>query len=47
LNPPPHRSVAAGTHHPGTEVGEAIAKALEQVIPRRCCRKIYKMGMRR
>ena len=28
LNPPPERSVAAGTHHPGTEVGEAVAKAL-------------------
>jgi N-methylhydantoinase B len=45
LNPPPDRSVAAGTHHPGTEVGEAIARALEQVIPRRCCPQIYKMGM--
>jgi N-methylhydantoinase B len=45
LNPPPERSVAAGTHHPGTEVGEAIAKALEQVIPKRCCPQIYKMGM--
>ena len=45
LNPPPNRSVAAGTHHPGTEVGEAIAKALEQVIPERCCPQIYKMGM--
>jgi N-methylhydantoinase B len=45
LNPPAERSVAAGTHHPGTEVGEAIAKALEQVIPERCCPQIYKMGM--
>jgi len=45
LNPPPDRSVAAGTHHPGTEVGEAVAKALEQVIPERCCPQIYKMGM--
>ncbi len=45
LNPPPDKSVAAGTHHPGTEVGEAIAKALEQVIPKRCCPQIYKMGM--
>src|SRR5207244_6293505 len=35
LNPPPGRSVAAGTHHPGTEVGEAIAKALERVVPER------------
>ncbi len=45
LNPPPEKSVAAGTHHPGTEVGEAIAKAMAQVIPKRCCPQIYKMGM--
>lgn len=45
LNPPAGRSVAAGTHHPGTEVGEAIAKALAQVVPERCCPQIYKMGM--
>ncbi len=45
LNPPPNKSVAAGTHHPGTEVGEAIAVALSQVIPERCCPQIYKMGM--
>ncbi len=45
LNPPPNKSVAAGTHHPGTEVGEAIAIALAQVIPQRCCPQIYKMGM--
>ncbi len=45
LNPPPNKSVAAGTHHPGTEVGEAIALALAQVIPERCCPQIYKMGM--
>jgi N-methylhydantoinase B len=45
LNPPPGRSVAAGTHHPGTEVGEAIAKAHAQVVPNRCCPQIYKMGM--
>jgi N-methylhydantoinase B len=45
LNPPEGRSVAAGTHHPGTEVGEAIAKALEQVVPERACPQIYKIGM--
>ena len=45
LNPPVGRSVAAGTHHPGTEVGEAIAMALEPVVPRRCCPQIYKIGM--
>src|SRR6058998_1169326 len=45
LNPPEGRSVAAGTHHPGTEVGEAVAKALEQVVPERSCPQVYKMGM--
>src|SRR5881397_1964698 len=45
LNPPEGKSVAAGTHHPGTEVGEAIAKALERVVPERTCPHIYKMGM--
>jgi N-methylhydantoinase B len=45
LNPPPGKSVAAGTHHPGTEVGEAIAKALEAVIPERTCPQVYKIGM--
>jgi len=45
LNPPPGRSVAAGTHHPGTEVGEAIALALAAIIPERCCPQVYKIGM--
>ena len=45
LNPKPGRSVAAGTHHPGVEVGEAIALALAQVIPERACPQIYKAGM--
>lgn len=45
LNPPDGRSVAAGTHHPGTEVGEAIATALAQVVPERSCPQVYKMGM--
>jgi N-methylhydantoinase B len=45
LNPPPGRSVAAGTHHPGAEVGEAIAKALEAILPERCCPQTYKIGM--
>ncbi len=45
LNPPPGRSVAAGTHHPGTEVGEAIALALAPALPDRCCPQVYKIGM--
>ncbi len=45
LNPKPGRSVAAGTHHPGVEVGEAVCMALAQVIPERACPQIYKAGM--
>jgi N-methylhydantoinase B len=45
LNPHDNKPVAAGTHHPGVEVGEAIALALSQVIPERCCPQVYKMGM--
>ncbi len=45
LNPPDGRSVAAGTHHPGTEVGEAVARALAEAVSGRCCPQVYKMGM--
>jgi N-methylhydantoinase B len=45
LNPTPGRSVAAGTHHPGVEVGEAVCLALATVIPERACPQIYKAGM--
>lgn len=45
LNPEDGRTVAAGTHHPGVEVGEAIAKALASVLPERSCPQIYKLGM--
>ena len=45
LNPEVGKTVAAGTHHPGVEVGEAICKALEQILPERCCPQIYKIGM--
>ena len=45
LNPHDGRTVAAGTHHPGVEVGEAICLALAQVIPERACPQIYKAGM--
>jgi N-methylhydantoinase B len=45
LNPRPGRPVAAGTHHPGVEVGEAVCLALAQVIPERACPQIYKAGM--
>jgi N-methylhydantoinase B len=45
LNPTEGHTVAAGTHHPGVEVGEAVCMALAQVIPRRACPQIYKAGM--
>ncbi len=45
LNPDDGKTVAAGTHHPGVEVGEAICKALAQVLPERACPQIYKLGM--
>jgi N-methylhydantoinase B len=44
LNPREGWTVAAGTHHPGVEVGEAIARALSQVLPERSCPQIYKLG---
>ncbi len=44
LNSLPGRTVAAGTHHPGVEVGEAIAKAMAGVLPHRSCPQIYKLG---
>jgi N-methylhydantoinase B len=44
LNPRPGWTVAAGTHHPGVEVGEAIAKALAPILPERCAPQIYKLG---
>lgn len=45
LNPDPGRSVSAGTHHPGAEIGEVIAKALEYVLPDRAVPQTYKTGI--
>ena len=45
LNPAAGKPVSAGTHHPGVEVGEAIALALSQAIPDRCAPQIYKTGI--
>lgn len=44
VNPRYGKSVAAGTHHPGSEVGEAIAVALSQAIPQRACPQVYKLA---
>ena len=45
LNPLPNRPVSAGTHHPGAEVGEVIALALQHVLPERAVPQVYKTGM--
>ena len=45
LNPPFGKPVSAGTHHPGTEVGEAIALALQQIHPDRAVPQVYKTGI--
>ena len=44
VNPAVGRPVAAGTHHPGSEVGEAIALALAQAIPERVTPQVYKLA---
>ena len=44
VNPPKGATVAAGIHHPGTEVGEAICKALAPLAPTRACPQVYKIG---
>jgi N-methylhydantoinase B len=45
LNPEAGRPVSAGTHHPGTEVGDAIALALNAVQPERAVPQTYKTGI--
>jgi N-methylhydantoinase B len=44
VNPAMGRPVAAGTHHPGSEVGEAIALALAQAIPEQVVPQVYKLA---
>jgi N-methylhydantoinase B len=45
LNPPPGKPVSAGTHHPGADVGEVIAVALQEVLPDRAVPQVYKTGI--
>ena len=45
LNPPPGKAVSAGTHHPGAEVGEVIALALQHVLPDKAVPQVYKTGI--
>ena len=45
LNPRPPKAVSAGSHHPGTEVGEVVALALAQAMPDKSVPQIYKLGV--
>ncbi len=45
LNPAPNRPVSAGTHHPGADVGEVIALALQHVLPHKAVPQVYKTGI--
>ena len=45
LNPPPGKPVSAGTHHPGADVGEVIAVALQNVLPDKAVPQVYKTGI--
>ncbi len=45
LNPPPNKPVSAGTHHPGADVGEVIAVAMQNVLPDKAVPQTYKTGI--
>jgi N-methylhydantoinase B len=45
LNPHPNKPVSAGTHHPGADIGEVIAVALQDVVPDRAVPQTYKTGI--
>jgi len=45
LNPDPSKPVSAGTHHPGADVGEVIAVAMQHVLPERAVPQTYKTGI--
>jgi N-methylhydantoinase B len=45
LNPVAGKPVSAGTHHPGADIGEVIAVALQHVLPERAVPQTYKTGI--
>ncbi|MGH9049973.1 MAG: hydantoinase B/oxoprolinase family protein [Acidimicrobiia bacterium] len=45
LNPHADRPVSAGTHHPGADVGEVIAVAMQGVLPAKAVPQTYKTGI--
>src|SRR5690242_20125207 len=45
LNADSGKPVSAGTHHPGADVGEVIAVAMQDVLPERAVPQTYKTGI--
>src|SRR5438874_6245800 len=45
LNPHPNKPVSAGTHHPGADIGELIAVAMQHVLPDKAVPQTYKTGI--
>ncbi len=45
LNPPPGKPVSAGTHHPGADIGEVIAVAMQGVLADKAVPQTYKTGI--
>lgn len=45
LNPHPGKPVSAGTHHPGADVGEVIAVAMQDVLSDKAVPQTYKTGI--
>jgi N-methylhydantoinase B len=45
LNPHAGKPVSAGTHHPGADVGEVIAVAMQDVLPAKAVPQTYKTGI--
>ena len=45
LNPPQGKPVSAGTHHPGADIGEVIAVAMQDVLPDKAVPQTYKTGI--
>src|SRR5206468_12059342 len=45
LNPHANKPVSAGTHHPGADIGEVIAVAMQHVLPDKAVPQTYKTGI--
>jgi N-methylhydantoinase B len=45
LNPHANKPVSAGTHHPGADIGEVVAVAMQNVLPDKAVPQTYKTGI--